>query len=86
MVGFQGALETDLRELGSIPLGIAASYSAGYSTGARRFRRYLLDLGFYYTGRPGLTAGVDLAYRRAPVEEVFVKSISVIFTLAYTFN
>jgi hypothetical protein len=86
VVGFQGALETDLRELGSIPLGIAASYSAGYSTGARRFRRYLLDLGFYYTGRPGLTAGVDFAYRRAPVEEVFVKSISVIFTLAYTFN
>ncbi len=86
VVAFQGALETDLRELGSIPLGIAASYSAGYSTGVRRFRRYLFDLGFYYTGRPGLTAGVDLAYRRAPVEQVFVKSISVIFTLAYTFN
>jgi hypothetical protein len=86
VVGLQGALEMDLRELGSIPLGIAASYSAGYSTGAGRFRRYLFDLGFYYTGKPGLTAGVDLAYRRAPVEQVFVTSISVIFTLAYTFN
>ena len=25
-------------------------------------------------------------YRRAPVEEVYVKSFSVIFTLAYAFN
>jgi len=82
----QGALEMDLRELGSIPLGIATSYSAGYSFGAERFRRYLFDLGFFYTGTPGLTAGVDLAYRRAPVDQVFVTSISMIFTLAYTFN
>lgn len=82
----QGALELDLRELRSIPLGIATSYSAGYSFGARRFRRYLFGLGFYYTGVPGLTAGVDLAFRRAPVEQVFVTSISTIFTLAYTFN
>ncbi len=86
LVAFQGALDLDLRELGSIPLGIVTSYSAGYSTGARRFRRYLLDLGFFYTGQPGLTAGVDFAYRRAPVEDVYVKSISIIFSLAYTFN
>ena len=37
--------------------GIATSYSAGYSVGRQRFRRYLFDLGFYYTGKPGLTAG-----------------------------
>ncbi|HZX42605.1 MAG TPA: hypothetical protein VFE93_12270 [Myxococcaceae bacterium] len=88
MLIFQGAAEVDLRELGSIPLGIAADYSAGYSTGRTRFRRYVAGLGFFYTGRPGLTVGLDLAYRRSPLgsHDVFVSSFSGTFALRFTFN
>lgn len=88
MALLQAAVEVDLRELGSIPLGIGADYSAGYSLGRARFRRYVAGLGFFYTGRPGLTVGLDLAYRRAPLgsEEVFVSSFSGTFTLRYTFD
>ena len=88
MAVFQAAVEVDLRELGSIPLGIAADYSAGYSFGRTRFRRYVAGLGFFYTGRPGLTVGLDLAYRRSPLgtHDVFVSSFSGVFTLRYTFN
>ncbi len=86
MAVIQAAVEVDLRELGSIPLGIAADYSAGYSLGRARFRRYVAGLGFFYTGRPGLTVGLDLAYRRAPLgsADVFVSSFSGTFTLRYT--
>jgi len=88
MVVVQGALDLDLRELGSIPLGLALDYSAGYSVGDQRFRRYVLGLGFFYTGRPGLTLGLDLGYRRAPLgtKEVFTTAISGIFSLRYSFN
>ncbi len=88
MAVLQAAVEVDLRELGSIPLGIGADYSAGYSLGRARFRRYVAGLGFFYTGRPGLTVGLDLAYRRAPLgsAEVFVSSFSGTFTLRYTFD
>jgi hypothetical protein len=84
----QAAFEVDLRELGSIPLGIGLDYSAGYSLGRARFRRYVAGLGFFYTGRPGLTVGLDLAYRRAPLgtQEVFVSSFSGTFVLRYTFD
>ena len=88
MAVFQGAVEVDLRELGSIPLGIGVDYSAGYSFDRTRFRRYVAGLGFFYTGRPGLTVGLDLAYRRAPLgtHDVFVSSFSGVFTLRYTFD
>ena len=88
MILLQGAVEVDLRELGSIPLGIGVDYSAGYSTGRTRFRRYVAGLGFFYTGRPGLTVGLDLGYRRAPLgtHDVFVTSFSGIFSLRYTFD
>ncbi len=88
MAVLQAAVEVDLRELGSIPLGIGADYSAGYSLGRARFRRYVAGLGFFYTGRPGLTVGLDLAYRRAPLgnQDVFVSSFSGTFTLRYTFD
>ena len=88
MALFQAAVELDLRELGSIPLGIGAEYSAGYSLGRARFRRYVAGLGFFYTGRRGLTLGLDLAYRRAPLgtQEVFVSSFTGVFSLRYTFD
>ena len=88
MLAFQGALDLDLRELGSIPLGLALDYSAGYSTGNRRFRRYVLGLGLFYTGRPGLTLGLDLGYRRAPLgtHDVFVTSFSGVFSLRFSFD
>jgi hypothetical protein len=88
MVLVQAAVDLDLRELGSIPLGIGVDYSAGYSVGRTRFRRYVAGLGLFYTGRPGLTAGLDLAYRRAPLgtNEIFVSSFSGTFTLRYTFD
>ncbi|HVP61364.1 MAG TPA: hypothetical protein VMT11_12430 [Myxococcaceae bacterium] len=88
MVLLQGALDVDLRELGSIPLGIAADYSAGYSAGRARFRRYVAGLGFFYTGRPGLTVGLDLSYRRSPLgtHDVFVTSFSGTFSLRFTFD
>jgi len=88
MALFQAGVEVDLRELGSIPLGIAADYSAGYSLGRSRFRRYVAGLGFFYTGRPGLTVGLDLGYRRAPLgtHDIFVSSFSGVFSLRYTFN
>jgi len=83
MALFQGGVEVDLKELGSIPLGIGADYSAGYSFGRTRFRRYVAGLGFFYTGRPGLTVGLDVSYRRAPLgtHDVFVSSFSGVFTL-----
>ena len=88
MALFQAAVELDLRELGSIPLGIGAEYSAGYSLGRARFRRYVAGLGFFYTGRRGLTLGLDLAYRRSPLgtQEVFVSSFTGVFSLRYTFD
>jgi hypothetical protein len=88
MAVLQAAVDVDLRELGSIPLGIGVDYSAGYSLGRARFRRYVAGLGFFYTGRPGLTVGLDLAYRRAPLgsNDVFVSSFSGTFTLRYTFD
>ena len=88
MVLLQGQVQVDLRELGSIPLGIGADYSAGYSAGRARFRRYVAGLGLFYTGRPGLTVGLDLAYRRAPLgtQDVFVASVSGVFSLRYTFD
>ena len=88
MVLLQAAVDLDLRELGSIPLGIGMDYSAGYSVGRTRFRRYVAGLGLFYTGRPGLTVGLDLAYRRAPLgtDEIFVSSFSGTFTLRYTFD
>lgn len=84
----QAAVQVDLRELGSIPLGIGADYSAGYSLGRSRFRRYVAGLGFFYTGRRGLTLGLDLAYRRAPLgtHDVFVSSVVGVFSLRYTFD
>jgi hypothetical protein len=84
----QAAVEVDLRELGSVPFGIGADYSAGYSLGRTRFRRYVAGLGFFYTGRRGLTLGLDLAYRRAPLgtKDVFVSSFSGVFSLRYTFD
>jgi hypothetical protein len=88
MLLVQGALDLDLRELGSIPLGIAVDASAGYSTGKTRFRRYVYGLGFYYTGRPGLAVGLDLGYRRAPLgtHDIFVTSFSGVFSLRFTFD
>lgn len=84
----QAAVEVDLRELGGIPLGIGAEYSVGYSLARSRFRRYIAGLGFFYTGRPGLTLGVDLGYRRSPISsnEVFASSFSAAFSLRYTFD
>ena len=88
MALFQAAVELDLRELGSIPLGIGAEYSAGYSLGRARFRRYVAGLGFFYTGRRGLTLGLDFEYRRSPLgtQEVFVSSFTGVFSLRYTFD
>ena len=88
MALFQGAVQVDLKELGSIPLGIGVDYSAGYSFDRTRFRRYVAGLGFFYTGRPGLTVGLDVAYRRAPLgtHDVFVSSVSGVFSLRYTFD
>jgi hypothetical protein len=88
MALFQAAVEVDLRELGSIPLGIGLDYSAGYSFGRTRFRRYVAGLGLFYTGRPGLTVGLDLGYRRAPLgtRDIFVSSFSGVFSLRYTFD
>jgi hypothetical protein len=88
MLAVQAGLDLDLRELGSIPLGIALDASAGYSTGKSRFRRYIYGLGFYYTGSPGLTVGLDLGYRRAPLgtEDIFVSSFTGVFSLRFTFQ
>ncbi len=88
MALFQAAVEVDLRELGSIPLGIGLDYSAGYSLGRTRFRRYVAGVGLFYTGRPGLTVGLDLGYRRAPLgsRDIFVSSFSGVFSLRYTFD
>ena len=84
----QAALDLDLKELGSIPLGLAVSYSAGYSIGDERFRRWVLGGGIFYTGRQALTLGLELAYRRAPlgVRDVFVSSSFAIFSLRYNFD
>lgn len=84
----QAALDLDLRELGSIPLGLAVSYSAGYSVGDERFRRWVLGGGIFYTGRQALTLGLELAYRRAPLgtHDVFVSSTYALFSLRYNFD
>jgi hypothetical protein len=84
----EAAFDMDLRELGSIPLGIAANASAGYSTDRSMFRRYVYGLGFFYTGRKGLTLGLDLTYRRTPLgtRDIFTTSISALISLRYTFD
>ena len=89
LVSFQAAFDVDLRELGSIPLGLSVDYSAGYATQAGRFRQYLLGLGFFYTGRPGLTLGLELGYHRSPLgteRTVFATSFSGLFVLRFAFN
>ena len=84
----EAAFDMDLRELGSIPLGIAANVSSGYSTDRSRFRRYVYGLGFFYTGRKGLTLGLDLSYRRAPLgtKDIFTTSVAGIISLRYSFD
>ncbi len=84
----EAAFDMDLRELGSIPLGIAANVTSGYSTDRSRFRRYVYGLGFFYTGRRGLTLGLDLSYRRAPLgtKDIFTTSIAAVISLRYTFD
>ena len=88
MALFQGAVQVDLKELGSIPLGIGVDYSAGTASTGRASGGYVAGLGFFYTGRPGLTVGLDVAYRRAPLgtHDVFVSSFSGVFSLRYTFD
>jgi hypothetical protein len=88
MVTVQGALEVDLRELGGTPWGsqritAPATALAGAASGAT-----VAGLGFFYTGRPGLTVGLDLAYRRSPLgtHDVFVSSFSGVFSLRFTFD
>lgn len=87
-LGFGGGLDLDLRELGTIPLGLAVSYNAVYSIGDEKFRNYLLAGGLFYTGRQNLTLGLELAYRRAPIggEGVFVKAIFGLIVLRYNFD
>ncbi|HEY1417422.1 MAG TPA: hypothetical protein VGF41_05930, partial [Myxococcaceae bacterium] len=54
----QGALDLDLKELGSIPMGFGLNFSGAYSTGEQTFRRYVYGLGIFYTGRKELTLGL----------------------------
>ena len=84
----EAAFDMDLRELGSIPLGIAANVSTGYSTDKTKFRRYVYGLGFFYTGRKELTLGLDLSYRRTPLgtRDIFTTSISALISLRYSFD
>ncbi len=84
----QGALDLDLKELGSIPMGFGLNFSGAYSTGAQTFRRYVYGLGIFYTGRKELTLGLELALRRAPLgtHDVFVKSYYALISLRYSFN
>ncbi len=83
-----GGLDLDLRELGTIPLGLALSYSAGYSIGDEKFRNYVLAGGVFYTGRQNLTLGLEAAYRRAPLgaEDVFISSVFGLVVLRYNFD
>jgi hypothetical protein len=85
---FQGALDLDLKELGSIPMGFGVDFSSSYSVGDQKFRRYVYGLGFFYTGRKELTLGLELALRRAPLgtQDVFVKSYYALISLRYSFN
>ena len=84
----QGAIDVDLKELGSIPLGLGLNFSSSYSIGDQTFRRYVYGLGFFYTGRKELTLGLELALRRAPLgtHDVFVKSYYALISLRYSFN
>jgi len=84
----EGAVDLDLKELGSIPLGLALNVSSAYSIGDEKFRRYVYGLGIFYTGRPELTLGLELALRRAPLgtQDVFVKSYYALISLRYSFN
>jgi hypothetical protein len=81
-------VDVDLKELGSIPLGIGMNFSAAYSVGDQRFRRYVYGLGLFYTGRKELTLGLEVALRRAPLgtHDVFVKSYYALLSLRYSFN
>ena len=85
---FQGAIDLDLKELGSIPMGFGLNFSGAYSTGEQTFRRYIYGLGIFYTGRKELTLGLELALRRAPLgtQDVFVKSYYALISLRYSFN
>jgi len=47
----QGAIDVDLKELGSIPMGFGLNVSSAYSVGDQKFRRYVYGLGIFYTGR-----------------------------------
>jgi hypothetical protein len=84
----QGALDLDLKELGSIPMGFGLNVSSAYSVGDQKFRRYVYGLGLFYTGRKELTLGLELALRRAPLgtQDVFVKSYYALISLRYSFN
>jgi hypothetical protein len=84
----QGALDLDLKELGSIPMGFGLNVSSEYSIGDQKFRRYVYGLGIFYTGRQELTLGLELALRRAPLgtHDVFVKSYYALISLRYSFN
>ena len=84
----QGAIDVDLKELGSIPLGIGLNASAAYSVGDQEFRRYVYGVGLFYTGRKELTLGLELTLRRAPLgtHDVFVKSYYALISLRYNFN
>jgi hypothetical protein len=84
----QGAVDLDLRELGSIPMGFSVNVSSAYSLGDEKFRRYVYGLGIFYTGRQELTLGLELALRRAPLgtHDVFVKSSYALISLRYSFN
>jgi|RhiMethySRZTD1v2_1073278.scaffolds.fasta_scaffold59810_2 hypothetical protein len=83
-----GGLDLDLRELGTIPLGLTLSYQAGYSIGDERFRRYRLAGGFFYTRRENLTLGLELAYTRAPLgaHDVFISTLLAVIVLRYNFD
>jgi hypothetical protein len=87
-IDLQGAVDMDLKELGSIPLGLGLNVSSAYSTGEEKFRRYVYGLGIFYTGRRELTLGLELALRRAPLgtHDVFVKSYYALISLRYSFN
>lgn len=84
----EGALDFDLKELGSIPMGFGVNASSAYSVGDQKFRRYVFGVGIFYTGRKELTLGLELALRRAPLgtQDVFVKSYYALISLRYSFN
>ena len=88
VLGFSAGLDLDLRELGSIPMGFALSYAAGYSVGDTRFRNYRLAGGIFYTGRTELTLGLEFGFNRAPLgaHDVFVSSLLGLIVLRYNFD